>query len=376
MSPPWTGLWPHYIKKSNYFPIIKKFNTLRNTASILTFHKTGAHMRNLVTLATLFFTTSIATADTLRGIEYYNDKDYKGAAEEFRAPASFGDPVAIRYFGHMLYIGRGVPENRGDAKKYLLYAYERGDTASGIQLADLLTDQMLHISTNETPAAKDFRLQQATHIYAATYTGPTAQKTASKIVDAFIDTNGAARPDGDMVIWYKRGVHEDHPLSAWMLSRYHLTKAHASGDYKQAFYWAEYAAFLNHPEAQTDVGDLYSKGHFGPEQPDTGIALIVQAAKQGHPRAMLHVAEYFADHNENYGMSWRMLQLAYDRGMEKTDRSSRLVELLRSKGGDTAAHTIDDYAYSGYFDTLIQKTLPAYNAARENFINRIVPYKE
>ena len=75
-------------------------------------------------------------------------------------------------------------------------------------------------------------------------------------------------------------------------------------------------------------------------------------------------------------MAWRVLQLAYDRGMEKTEQSKGLEQFIRQKNGHHAARSIEDYAYNGYFETLIQQTLPAYNAARENFINRIVPYKE
>jgi TPR repeat protein len=145
---------------------------------------------------------------------------------------------------------------------------------------------------------------------------------------------------------------------------------------EQAFYWAEYAAFLDHPEAQTTVGELYAEGRFGQPNPDTGMALIIQSAKQRHNPAMLYVAEYFAGEGGNAGMAWRVLQLAYDRGMEKSDRSKRLEGFLRTRSGHNSARSIDDYAYSGYFEMLIQETEPEYNAARQNFSDRIKPFDD
>lgn len=232
----------------------------------------------------------------------------------------------------------------------------------------------MHFSGDETEAEKTARLREATKLFEETYTGPTSQEPATNIVLAFVDSQGKIAPKGDIILWFKRGVQEGHALSAWYLAQSYFAGNDVKKDFEQSFYYAEYAAFLDHPEAQKTVGELYAEGRFGPADPDAGMALIVQAAKQRNNPAMVHVAGHFA--GDNPGMAWRVLQLAYDRGMEKTEQSKGLEQFIRQKNGHHAARSIEDYAYNGYFETLIQQTLPAYNAARENFINRIVPYKE
>lgn len=330
-------------------------------------------MRNILTLAVILF-TSTATADTQRGIDLYNAGDYKAAETEFLAPVNAGDPTAIRYYANMLYTGRGIPTDRNRAKQLLRDTYANGDTASGTYLASLLTEFMLHFSTDETPAAKTARLSEATKLFEETYTGLSTQKPATNIVTTYIDTQGQVAPKTNMITWFKRGVREGHAESAWFLAQAHFAGNGVPKDVEESFYWAEYAAFLDHPEAQTTVGELYAEGRFGPPNPDAGMALIVQSAKQRHNPAMIHVAGHLS--GDDPGMAWRVLQLAYDRGMEKTDQSKGLEGFLRSKSGHILAKSIEDYAYNGRFESLIQRTLPDYNAAMQNFRARIKPFDE
>jgi TPR repeat protein len=336
----------------------------------------GTNMRYLLTFAIFIFATTHAMAETKQGIALYNAGNYEGAEQEFLGPVAAGDPVAIRYYANMLYIGRGVSQDRERAKSILRAAYINGDTASGTYLAELLTEFMLHFSIDEKPTDKTARLTEATRLFEETYTGPTSQEPATNIIMTFIDTKGQIAPKGNIITWLKRGVREGHAESAWYLARAYFAGNAVEKDAKQAFYWAEYAAFLDHPEAQTIVGELYAEGRFGPANPDAGMALIVQSAKQRHNPAMVHVAGYFAGEGDDPGMAWRVLQLAYDRGMEKTDNSKRMEEFIRTRGGHVSARSIEDYAYSGRFETLIQQTLPTYNAALQDFRKRIKPSTE
>jgi TPR repeat protein len=331
-------------------------------------------MRIILTLAALLFTATTATADTQRGIELYNAGNYESAEQEFLGPVASGDPVAIRFYANMLYIGRGVSQDRERAKQLLRDAYASGDTASGTYLAGLLTEFMLHFSTDEKPATKIARLSEATKLFEQTYTGPSSQEPAKNIIMTYIDTEGQVAPKGEMITWFKRAVQEDHADSAWYLAIAYSNGNGVKQDTQEAFYWLEYAAFLEHPEAQNTVGEIYAEGRFGTPNPDAGMALIVQSAKQRHNPAMLHVAGHFS--GDNPGMAWRVLQLAYDRGMEKTDSSKGLEQFLRTKGADISARNIEDYAYNGNFETLIEKTLPDYNAALNNFRKRIKPFTE
>ncbi len=332
-------------------------------------------MTRILTLAAFILSLGSAQADTQRGIELFNEGRYTAAEQEFLGPVAAGDPVAIRYYANMLYLTRGVDQDRPRAKALLRKSYRDGDTASGAYLATLLTDFMAHFMIGETDEDATARQKEATALIEATYSGPSSQEHATKLVLIFIDSEGRIAPKGGIIKWFKRAVREGHGLSAW-----HLANAYANGNgVKQsqtdAFYYAEYSAFLGHPEAQTIVGQYYFEGRAGPERPAAGLSLIVQAAKERDNPAMLLVAEHFAS-EKDLGMAWRVLDLAQKRGAKDSDRSRRLKQFLVSRGAEQAARSIEDYAYNGRFETLIQSTEPDYRAAQADFSKRIRPYSE
>ncbi|GLQ35883.1 hypothetical protein GCM10007939_21670 [Amylibacter marinus] len=331
-------------------------------------------MRYFVIIFALFSGAQSALCDTERGIQLYNNSKYAEAEQQFLGPVAAGDPVAIRYYANMLYTGRGVAIDRFRAKQLLRDAYAQGDRASGVYLAGLLTEFMLHFGRDEQPADEIARLKEATALYEETYTGPNGQKPATKIVNNASSTKGVVQPKESILIWFERAVQEGHGDSAWFLAQAHGNGNGVPRDMGNSFYWAEFAAFLGHAEAQAVVGQAYIEGRFDAPNPAFGMGLIMQSAKERHNPAMLMVAEYYASVEQNFGMAWRVLHLAYDRGMEKSERSKRLEDYLRGEYGNSHAESIDDYAYSGYFETLIQKTEPDYIAARDLFSARIRPF--
>lgn len=335
-------------------------------------------MHRILAFVFLVFTTATASADTQRGIEHFNAENFSAAEQEFLGPVAAGDPVATRFYANMLYFGRGIAQDRPRAKELLRKAYALGDTASGTYLATLLTDYWAHFTTSDLTEDDLSRLLEAKELLEATYAGPTKQDPASKIVDIFLETEGRIAPKDGVIIWFKRAVREGHTASAW-----HLAIAHSNGngvkkDDSDAFYWAEYAAFLGHAEAQTIVGQMYAEGRFGPTRKDQGFALIVQSAKERHNPAMLHVAEHFTNQgsDRDLGMAWRVLNLAYERGMKKSDRSQRLSDFLLSRRADHYAKSIEDFMYNGHFEALIQSTEPDYQTALKNFSERVRPHSE
>ena len=334
-------------------------------------------MRYILTIAFLIGTMTAVIADTKRGIQFYDAGDYDAAGKEFLGPVAAGDPVAIRYYAHMLYRGLGGTTDRPLADKLLRKSYTSGDTASGSYLAYMITSYApLRFSGYKD---EDYaRMSEATKLFEETYNGPTYQEPASSIVKNFLYTDGKVRPKGNMIIWLKRAVREGHSESAWQLAKDYSNGNGVEKNTDDAFYWAEYAAFLGNSEAQTIVGRMYFEGRAGPPRPDAGIALIVQAAEDRHNPAMLLVAEHYASEgsNRDLGMAWRVLHLAYDRGLEKSDRSERLSKFLFSRRGNEFARSIGDSVYNQHFEGLINLTEPDYQAALRNFESRRRPHSE
>ncbi|MGI9353437.1 MAG: tetratricopeptide repeat protein [Rhizobiaceae bacterium] len=332
-------------------------------------------MYRILSFVFLLLTTSTAAADTKRGIDLFNNQDYAAAEQEFLDPVAAGDPVAIRYYANMLYLGRGIAKDKPRAKEMLRKAYRGGDAASGTYLASLLTDFFANDMPTDLTAEDFSRLREAQELLEATYTGPTKQQPATNIVQIFIQTESKIAPKDNIIVWFKRAVREGHGVSAWQLANAYSSGNGVKRNEKDAFYWAEYAAFLGHAEAQNIVGEIYTEGRFGPVRRAEGLALVVQAAKERHNPAMLHVAGHFTS-TDDLGMAWRVLDLARRRGMEETSGSKRLSDYLMSKSADQMGKSIEDYTYNGRFETLIQSTEPDYQAALKDFSGRIRPYSE
>jgi TPR repeat protein len=331
-----------------------------------------SHVNRILSFVVLIFTAATASAETQRGIEYFKAENYTSAEQEFLGPVAAGDPVAIRYYANMLYTGRGVAVDRPRAKEILRKAYANGDRASGKYLANLLTEFMLHFKTTKLDDNDFSRLGEAKELFEETYTR-FSENAATKIINIFVKTEGRIAPKDDVIVWMKRAVGEGHDTSAWELAQAYAVGNGVTKDEEEAFYWAEYAAFLHHAEAQNTVGEIYVEGRTGDIRVAEGIALIVQSAKERHNPAMLHVAEIFAREGSSFelGMAWRVLNLAYDRGMEKSEDSERLANYLLSRDANQFAKTIDDYMYNGRFESLIQDTEPDYIAALTDFKARI-----
>ena len=77
-------------------------------------------------MAVLACVCQASFAQTDKGIEYYNNKDYVNAVKCFRQAAEQGDTVAQNNLGNAYYNGEGVTKNATEAVKWYRKAAEQG----------------------------------------------------------------------------------------------------------------------------------------------------------------------------------------------------------------------------------------------------------
>lgn len=98
----------------------------------------SALFRVFVLTALLIATLSVRAlaAGMQAGVEAYNRGDYAAALREFRPMAEQGDADAQYYLGRMYDLGHGIPEDDGEAVKWLRRAVEHGHVSAQNHLGE------------------------------------------------------------------------------------------------------------------------------------------------------------------------------------------------------------------------------------------------
>ncbi len=161
----------------------------------------------------------------------YNAGEYATALQDFRRLADGGDPVAMRYLGHLFRDGRGCREDIEEAAQWYLGGWKRQDEGSIESLVELL---------------------------------PQLEKAA----DA-----GSDRAQFAVGIIYK----------------------YERADLKSGLHWLQKAADQGHCEALRIVGDAYHKGDGIPLDPIRAFDFYKRAADLGNPKSQHQVGRYISE---------------------------------------------------------------------------------
>ena len=83
-------------------------------------------LKSIFILAVLACVCQASLAQTDKGIEYYNNKDYVNAVKCFRQAAEQGDTVAQHKLANCYYYGQGVAKDFQESVKWNRKAAEQG----------------------------------------------------------------------------------------------------------------------------------------------------------------------------------------------------------------------------------------------------------
>ena len=110
----------------------------------------------LLALVLLFSTVGLS-ADFQKGLEAYEEKDYKTALRRFKPLAEKGHADAQYHLGLMYAKGRGVPQNDETAMKWYRLAGKRGHAEAQYHLGRIY-DKGYDVPQNYRTAVKWYRL--------------------------------------------------------------------------------------------------------------------------------------------------------------------------------------------------------------------------
>ncbi len=210
--------------------------------------------------------------------------DYEPVCNGFRALAELGFASAQHYLGIMYYHGRGIPQDRDQAVRWVTRAAERGH---------LMAQEALgHWYANGENVAHD--RDQAVHWYTrAANQGSVSAKRKSeflRMISRAEDGSGYAQNQlGEM---YRDG--KGTPRDA-----------------ARAEEWFTRAAQQGHVGAQLSLGKLYCWGDKGvPEDRARGMKFIIESAESGHVQARFDLGQIYqgrllrGNENEALALKW------------------------------------------------------------------------
>lgn len=210
--------------------------------------------------------------------------EYEPVSNEFRALAELGFATAQHYLGTMYYHGRGVPQDRGQAVRWVTRAAERGH---------LIAQEALgHWYANGENVAND--RDQAVYWYtrAANQGSASAHDKSEFLRMISRAEDGSAYAQHQLGTMYRNG--KGTPMDA-----------------AKAEEWLTRAAQQGHAGAQLSLGKLYyweAKGV--PDDRARGMQLIIESAESGYPQAQFDLGRIYqgeflgGNENEALALKW------------------------------------------------------------------------
>lgn len=176
------------------------------------------------------------------------DRDFRQAAEAFRAAAEAGHPAAALDLGHCLMNGLGIPGGKKQtmAVKAYMQAAEAGIPEAMFHLGHAYANG-LGVRRQGNAAAK--------WLTAASHAGnPTAM---NELAQLYVTGTGVERDLNAAVEWYKKSANLGNPESAAALgSAYGAGVGPIKADLDESAKWFKLAAKNGMPEAEEAVRDI------------------------------------------------------------------------------------------------------------------------
>ncbi len=188
---------------------------------------------------------SPAFAGLKEGLEYYEQKKYEQAFDEFSYLAEEGDNIAAYHLGLLYENGQGIPQDKLKAAEYYLKSYQFGNTTAASKLGVLL----INGDGIEQDQEKGFDLLKM----AARAGDQDAQYQLGEIY--------AKGESVDKEYVYAAGFYKMSALQGFAPAQYKLGLLYLYGrgipqDYSLALKWLSRAANQGYVAAQHDIADL------------------------------------------------------------------------------------------------------------------------
>ena len=242
-----------------------------------------------VGLGALLLAVVPAWGDTAAGLAAFKNKDYQRAYREWKASAEAGQAEAQFDLGVLYAQGLGVLRDLNEAASWYRKAADQGN------------------------AEAQFALGQ---MYARGW--------------------GVPRDLADAIRWFEMAdsVDSDGPPTDWLsVEGYGIQR-----DPEQAAYWYRQAADNGHPEAQYNLGRMYSSGQGLKRDEEQAERWVSASASQGFAPAMADLGKRFAMGNgaaKDDKRAYFWLTLAFLHG-DKSEEKLRTAEAAKLKPAEVS----------------------------------------
>jgi len=261
------------------------------------------------------------------GVEAYQKGEYKTAYREFRKAAFKGQADSQYNLAIMLYEGKGIARDKGEAIYWLLQSAEQGDVSAQYNLGVLYsTDKTL---PDETP--------KMDHGVLYFEVNPRGKSNMQKAFD-----------------WYKKAAEQGHESSQLNLGVMYNQGRGVKRDYVEAAHWYEKAAAQGNAKAQLNLGILYDQGLGMKKDIMKAAEYYRQAAERGIRDAQYNLGIiYFNGEGgiaQDYQESYAWLSLAAEQGSELAFIYKEKIEKKLKIGSRRSARELAMSYYKKYLE--------------------------
>jgi len=270
--------------------------------------------------------TSGLSADPGKAMEAYQNGKFKTAYKEFKKSAIKGHADSQYNLAVMLYSGKGIPKDKGEAVYWFIRSAEGGDQSAQYNLG------VLYSTDKELP--KEYPKMENGEIYFEVSSGRSVsnKEKATK--------------------WYKMAAEKGHVSAQLNLGVIYNQGIGVKQDYKEAAKWYEKAASQGSSKAQLNLGILYDLGRGVEKDVVKAHDNYKKAAMKGMRDAQYNLGIIYYNGEtgikRNYIESYAWLALAKEQGSELAAIYKDKVERKISKKNNKKAKKLAIKYYRSY----------------------------
>ena len=229
------------------------------------------NLKSIFLLAIMFIACQTVLAQTDKGIEYYNNKDYANAVKCFQQAAEQGDAISQNYMGECYFYGNGVTKNLQEAAKWYRKAAVQGNANAQNSLG--------YCYENGEGVTKD--LQEAVKWYrkAAEQGYANAQRHLGYCYNY---GEGVTKDLQEAVKWYRKAAEQGDAVAQYNLGNSYAFGEGVTKNFQEAVKWYQKAADNNgNAKGKYLLGLCYYHGRGVTRDIQKGESLIREAAYDG-----------------------------------------------------------------------------------------------
>ena len=307
----------------------------------------------LLSLLLALLLSSMALADTQKGISAYKKRNYSAALTEFRESANLGEPTAIYFLGIMYANGRGVEKDLRKGARMVATSAKRGSPYGQFFMGYYFLKK-----EGNTTRALYWIGKSAKQSFAP------AQSVLGWMYNSGI---GVKQNFPEAYKWYDKAAKQGDISAQYNIGQLYRKGQGVEKSAATALMWYKRAAAKGNARAQLRVAYMFDTGEGVPKDRSEAAVWYEKAAKQGNPNAQSNLGHMYlkgegVEKDEKVALIW-----IRNAAQQKYAKAQYLLGMIYSSGLGVEKDLITAYAW---FDVAIKNGFTHASTKRDDIVNK------